>query len=185
MKGIVFVELLSMAEALVGEEAVDTVIEGLDLPSGGAYTSVGNYPCSELMAIVGSFSEATGHSVAVLQNAFGKWIFQRFSEGYEEFFCGKADAFHMLSSIENEVHVEVRKIYPEAELPTFDTTQRDANTLCMTYASERPLVDFCQGMIEACLEHFNQSAEIVKDPFMADGKYGATFTIRLAAQQAA
>jgi hypothetical protein len=39
---MVFVELLKMAEESFGEELVDAVIDAADLPSGGAYTSVGN-----------------------------------------------------------------------------------------------------------------------------------------------
>ena len=185
MKGVVFVELLSMAESLVGEEAVDNVLDTTPLPSGGAYTSVGNYPCSELMALVGAFSAHTGHSVAVLQKTFGKWIFNKFSESYQVFFEGKSDALTMLESIEREVHVEVRKIYPEAELPTFDTVRISATAIEMTYSSERPLVDFCEGMIEACLDHFDQTAHIQKTDFEQKGQFGARFTIQLAAQQAA
>ena len=52
MKGVIFVELLAMAEDAFGEDAVDRVIDEAALPSGGAYTAVGNYPCEELMALV-------------------------------------------------------------------------------------------------------------------------------------
>ena len=38
MKGVVFVELLKMAETLLGEAAVDDVLDNADLPSGGMYT---------------------------------------------------------------------------------------------------------------------------------------------------
>lgn len=179
MKGVVFVELLSMAEALVGEDAVDAVLDSVDLPSGGAFTAVGNYPCSELMTLVQAFSAHTGASVEDLQIAFGKWIFGKFKISYAEFFEGKETAFQMLESIEDEIHVEVRKLYPEAELPSFSTRRVDDSTLEMTYSSERPLVDFCRGMIDACLDHFNEPADISKRVVNLEGMFGAVFDIKL------
>lgn len=60
MKGVIFVELLAMAEDAFGEDAVDRVIDDTALPSGGAYTAVGNYPCEELIALVRGFSAHSG-----------------------------------------------------------------------------------------------------------------------------
>ncbi|HBB84658.1 MAG TPA: guanylate cyclase, partial [Sulfitobacter sp.] len=49
MKGTIFVELVNMAEEAFGEDVVDEVLENADLENGGAFTTVGNYPCSELI----------------------------------------------------------------------------------------------------------------------------------------
>lgn len=185
MKGVVFVELLAMAESLVGEDAVDDVLDTLELSSGGAFTSVGNYPCSDLIALVSAFSDATGYSAEYLQMEFGKWIFAKFAEGYKVFFEGKDDPFAMLEAIEGEVHVEVAKLYPEAELPSFTTERVGPDRLVMTYASQRPLVDFCHGMILACLDHFGTSGDISKTLFRDGDEYGARFDIRLSARMAA
>lgn len=181
MKGVVFVELLNMAESIAGEEAVDAILDECHLENGGAFTAVGNYPCSELMIIVQAFSEKLDAPVSELQNKFGRWMFMRFAEGYPAFFVGKDDAFTMLESIEDEVHVEVRKLYPEVELPTFATERLDETTLKMVYCSERPLIDFCQGMIEACIEHFKTPAQIHKTDHSSEAEFKADFKISLAA----
>ena len=160
MKGVVFTELLAMAEGVVGEAVLDEVLDGLALASGGAYSRVGNYPCSELMAIVGALSERTGTSVAALQKAFGAWMLGRFEVLYPQFFEGKRDVLEMLDAIEGEVHVEVRKLYPDAELPRFETEWLGEGRLRMRYVSERPLVDFCEGLIEACGAHFGQPVAV-------------------------
>lgn len=160
MKGIVFTELLEMAEAVVGEEAVDAILDRLDLGSGGAYTAVGNYPCSELFAIVEALGTVTGVPDADLQRQFGVWMHRRFVKSYPEFFQDKASALDMLDAIETEVHVEVRKLYPDAELPVFGTCRHGADRLEMTYRSDRPLVAFCHGLVEACVGHFGRPASI-------------------------
>jgi hypothetical protein len=108
MKGLVFVELLKMAETVIGEQGVDDVLDSLDLKTGGAYTSVGNYPCDELMTLVRAFSSYTGTPQADLQLLFGRWMHAQFVTHYPNFFDGKPDALTMLSAIEDEVHVEVR-----------------------------------------------------------------------------
>ena len=89
MKGVVFVELLNMAESIAGEETVDAILDECPLENGGAFTVVGNYPCSELMIMVQAFSEKLDTPVSELQNKFGRWMFMRFSEGYPAFFVGK------------------------------------------------------------------------------------------------
>lgn len=160
MKGLVFTELLNMAEDAVGEEMVDDVIDSCPLESGGAYSSVGNYDCSELVSLVGGFSDRTGLSVDKLQNMFGRWMLARFVDSYPAFFETKTNAFDMLDSIENEVHVEVRKLYPDAELPTFRTERPSSDVFVFIYSSPRRLMAFCHGLIEACLEHYNETATI-------------------------
>lgn len=160
MKGTIFVELIKMAEGAFGEDAVDTILDHADLDNGGAFTTVGNYPCSELVKIVLAFSEHSGLSPDALQKMFGHWMLKHFAEQYPHFFGDKKDAFSLLESIENEIHVEVRKLYPEVELPTFDTERASSDKMLMTYESPRPLASFCEGMIEASLVYFDETGDI-------------------------
>lgn len=181
MKGVVFVELLNMAEKLAGEDLVDEVLDSCELENDGAYSAVGNYPCNELMALVQAFSDRLEQPADLLQKKFGHWMFSRFVEGYPQFFVGKTTAFAMLESIEDQVHVEVRKLYPNVELPTFATHRINDETLQMIYKSERPLVSFCEGMIEACADHFGTSVQIGKIENHIENEYQAEFEIRLSA----
>jgi hypothetical protein len=160
MKGVVFVELLGMAEDMLGEEVVDRVIDGCDLPSGGAYTTVGDYPCSELMALIAGFSAETSVPGEELQRLFGHWMMGSFRRNYPSFFVDKPTAFDMLESVEGEVHVEVRKIYPNAELPHFDTHRPDQDSLDLTYRSSRQLAHFCKGLVEACVQEYGTPTTI-------------------------
>ncbi|MGP6089549.1 heme NO-binding domain-containing protein [Antarctobacter jejuensis] len=160
MKGIVFTELLDMAEQAIGEEAVDDILDNLELTNGGAFTGVGNYPCADLIKIVQSVSDCTGIPGEDLQRKFGAWMHGRFVQTYPQFFADKRTVLDMLDAIETEVHVEVRKLYPDAELPVFGTKWMSQTHLRMTYRSQRPLVSFCHGLIEACVLHFGQPARV-------------------------
>lgn len=163
MKGIVFVELLSMAEETFGEEVVDTILETTELPSGGAYTAVGDYSCDELMTLVGAFSAHSGIPGSELQRLFGHWMMETFGRHYPHLIEKRKDSLDMLEAIEGDIHVEVRKLYPNADLPEFDTEREGSNGLKLTYKSPRPLSDFCQGLVEACVERFGQKAAISRN----------------------
>jgi len=178
MKGTIFVELVKMAENAFGDDAVDEVLSKADLENDGAFTAVGNYPCSELVKIVGAFSEHSGVSGEELQRMFGHWIMDHFSENYSEFFEGKTDSFSLLEAVDGEIHVEVKKLYPEAELPVFATERLSEEQLKLTYSSPRPLVEFCHGMVEACLKRFDQKGDIARCP-VAHETNATTFNIRL------
>ena len=54
MKGTIFVELMNLVERRFGLDGVDDVINrcGTSLSTNGAYTSVGNYPHAELLALI-------------------------------------------------------------------------------------------------------------------------------------
>lgn len=179
MKGLVFVELLAMAENAFGEDVVDGVIERADLPSGGAYTAVGNYPCDELMTLVRGFSQHSGIPGSELQRLFGHWMMTSFVRHYPDFFVGREGSLDMLATIENEIHVEVRKLYPDADLPYFDIVRPSPTSMRMTYRSPRPLADFCHGLIEGCVSHFGETAVIDRYDRNTEEKTEADFTIRI------
>jgi Haem-NO-binding len=181
MKGVVFVELLRMAESFLGEDAVDQVLDQTNLESNGAFSAVGNYPCRELLVLVDAFGERLNAPPEMLQVKFGHWMFDQFAKGYPEFFEGKEDAFEMLEAIEGEVHVEVRKLYPEVELPSFATDRLLPSKLRMVYESDRPLMHFCLGLIEACIAHFEEQADIQMTEQSGSGKFRAEFLIQKAA----
>lgn len=119
MKGMVFTELLGFVEQTYGEDAVDDLIEGSDLPSGGAYTAVGTYDHREMQSLVTTLAAQSNTPPNELLSLFGQHLIQRFKASFPDFFKTAATLFDFLESIDNHIHVEVRKLYPDAELPEF------------------------------------------------------------------
>ncbi len=160
MKGVIFTEFLDMVEAKFSADMVDDIIDDADLPSGGAYTAVGTYPHEEIVSLVVSLSKASGLEVPVLIKIFGQHLFGRFYQLYPVFFPASQDTFDFLESIENHIHVEVRKLYPDAQLPSFATERVGQHTLIMTYRSPHPFADLADGLIAGCLAHFKTEASV-------------------------
>lgn len=176
MKGIIFSEFLEMVENQFGIQTLDYIIENSELPSGGSYTSIGTYHHGEMVALVQSLSERTGHSVPDLLKAYGNYQFGRFAVMYPNFFEGVDSAFDFLSRIEDYIHPEVRKLYPDAELPRFNIKKVDSDTLQMFYTSDRHLGDFAEGLIQGCLAYFEESA-VVSSEKMPQNEDGIVFSI--------
>ncbi|OYP38243.1 heme NO-binding domain-containing protein [Rhodopirellula sp. MGV] len=159
MKGIVFTELIEMVEAEFGLEAADHIICSVQSRSNGAYTAVGTYDHMELIGLIVALSKHTETPVPVLVRHFGRYLFSRFVELYPQFFAGIDSALTFLPSIESFIHVEVRKLYPDAELPRFRFNQT-GDSLEVTYQSNRPFADLAEGLIAASLDHFGDRASL-------------------------
>lgn len=177
MKGIVFTEFLEMVEDRFGFETADKIVTEADLASGGVYTAVGTYDHREMVRLVVNLSQESGIAVADLLKVFGQHLFGQFVTGYGHFFRGIHSAFDFMAKIEDYIHVEVRKLYPDAELPSFDIQRPDSHTLVMVYRSERGLADFAEGLIQGCLQHFQEEVEIHRENLKSDNTE-VKFTLR-------
>lgn len=152
MKGIVFTEFLEMVEDAFSPDTADQIIDAAGVD--GAYTSVGTYEACELAQLVKSLSETAGTPVPDLLKTFGRHMFTRFVAGYPQMFEGVDDATALLAQVHNHIHVEVRKLYPDAELPVFHSSHDDDGAFVLDYESDRPFADFAHGLIEGCIQHF-------------------------------
>ncbi|MCA3178144.1 MAG: heme NO-binding domain-containing protein [Burkholderiaceae bacterium] len=161
MKGMVFTEFLEMVEARWSPDLVDDLVDSTPLASGGRYTAVGTYGHEEMVALVDGLSERTGIAVPDLIRAFGHHLFGRFAVSHPTFFGGISNAFDFLERIEDVIHAEVLKLYPDALLPRFDVT-RQGDAMTLVYRSSRHFEDLAHGLIEGCLEHFGERARLVR-----------------------
>lgn len=170
MKGIVFTEFLEMVETSFSPEVADRLIDETDLPSGGVYTAVGTYDHQEIVSMVVKLSEISNIAVPALVKAFGAYLFPRFYVLYPNFFEGVTSALDFLERIESVIHVQVKKLYPDAQLPRFDTTRPDSNTIVMVYQSERHMGDLAEGLIESCIKHFGEPLTLRRENLQEAGQ---------------
>lgn len=170
MKGIVFTEFLEMVEEKFGYDVVDQIIEESELASGGAYTAVGTYSHAEMVQLITGLSQKTNKDIPSLLKAFGLYFFDILEKNYPQFLERAMGAFDFLESIENYIHVEVKKLYPDAELPTFNTKLVADNSLEMIYTSERAMADFAEGLMERAIAYYGEEVTIARKNLSEDGK---------------
>ncbi len=169
MKGIVFTEFLDLVEEKFGLEMVDQIIEQSDLPSNGVYTSIGTYSFSEMLQLIQNLSTNTGLSIDQLLLVYGEHFFNVIENSYPGLLATYKDPIEMLSSIENHIHIEVRKIYPDAELPTFEVLEKSDQHLIMIYKSSRAMHHFGLGLMNRTFAHFEMTSNIQIEKIKKDG----------------
>jgi len=169
MKGIVFTEFLELVEETFGLETVEEIIEKSDLPSKGAYTSIGTYAFSEMLSLIGNLSEKTNMSTDQLLHVYGAHFFSVIERDYPTILASYSNPLDLLASVESHIHVEVRKIYPDAELPRFEVVEKSDNSLTLVYFSSRSMYAFGLALMEKTFEHYGRNASISYEKVKDDG----------------
>jgi len=177
VKGMVFTELLSFVEQIHGADAVDDLIDACDLPSGGAYTAVGTYDHTEMQTLVAALSRQSNTPPNELLEVFGEHLIGRFRVSFPDFFKAAPTLFDFLESIDLHIHVEVRKLYPDAELPEFRAERVDNETMHFDYRSCRPFEALAAGLIRGAAQTYGEPIRLERSYHVRDGGKVVRFSI--------
>lgn len=179
MLGLVFSEFMDMVEDAFPDHVFDALIDIAEekFPSAGEYTAVGKYDHHELLSLVTHLSKKTDVPVHDLVRAYGRHLFTRFHLRYPKFFNDAPCSFEFLKSIEDHIHLEVRKLYPNAELPCFRYEEPCTDQLILHYSSKRPFAHLAWGLIEGCADHFGEKIDIAFTDFSSEEETRATFIL--------
>lgn len=176
MKGAVFTEFLELVEQRFGYGMVDRVLNR-GCPFHGGYTSVGTYDHHQLIDMIVELSSATSTPPKELVKGFGEHLFGRFLEHYPEAFGSINSTFELLKNVESAIHVEVRKLSPDAELPHFKFPDCEEGRMEVIYYSNRPFADLAEGMIQACIVHFGEPLTVTREDLPGVPGTNARFTL--------
>jgi len=168
MKGIVFTEFLELVEEKFGLPTVQRIIDGCDLKTEGVYTSVGTYDHKEMGLMISKLSEIEGIPVENILQDYGQFFFTVLSQSYPQF-MGDHDLFSFFKTIDNYIHPEVLKLYPDAELPRFDAKVISTNELILVYQSSRKMADFAVGLIYGAGDYFGEKLRVEKMQILDNG----------------
>ena len=71
-----------------------------------------------------------------------------------------AMCFDFLHAVQNFIHIEVKKLNPDAILPEFTFLYQDEDKLVLKYQSPRKLIHFCEGLIMGLAQHTGEPINI-------------------------
>jgi hypothetical protein len=177
MKGRVFTELFAHVEQRYGADMVDDIIDAAKLPHDGSYTSTGSYPFGEMVSLVMALMAATGQDLPAVLEPFGTHCFESWVSYAPQYFASTRSLFDILVGIDEFHEIEVRKLYPDAELPSFVPEARSARSLVLGYYSCKPLAPLALGVIRGAAAHLKQAVELSHEP--ATGPRGPYTRIRV------
>ncbi|GAB3736583.1 heme NO-binding domain-containing protein [Silanimonas algicola] len=178
MLGIVFTEFMEMVEERFSPETLERIIDKAAPANQGAYTAVGYYPHEEIVALVGALAEQTGMSAGTLVQAFGEHLFGRFTEGYASLIDGRRGTIDLLCQLDGDIHVAVRKLYPEARLPRFHVVSQGDGELRLAYESPRGMEDLALGLIKGAIRHFGEPLQVHWEHGTFEGRAVSVFHVR-------
>ena len=112
-----------------------------------------------------------------LVSEFGLEIFVKLIDSHPQILANIDDSFDLLSQIDSYIHVEVAKLYPNAQLPHFSFTKIDDNHIQLHYRSERPLASFAEGLLLGCARFFNEKFTINRIAQVASSESDVIFDI--------
>lgn len=181
MKGLLFNLLEEAVTRAHGEGVWDAIVETAAV--GGVYTSLGSYPDEEFDRLLSSTALALGLRRDAVVRWFGHAEVPLLAERFPRFFAGHASSRTFLATM-NDVHLlEVRKLYPDAEVPAFDFEAREDGEMALGYLSPRKLCALVEGQIEGTADYFGESVTIDHRDCMQRGDPACLLICRFEALQ--
>lgn len=176
MKGVIFNVLEELVVEQCGMFVWNEILAEQALE--GAYTAGESYPDEELLGLVGSISEKTEIPIETLIGTFGERLFKGLSQRYPSFIEAESTLKGFLKSVHDVIHIEVRKLYENPNLPDFEYTDSADDTLLMQYRSPRKLCILAEGLIRGAAVHYNTSIKIEHPTCMHKGADHCDLVIR-------
>lgn len=158
MQGVVFNIIEDVVLTLYDEDTWDEIIDeaGVD----GVYSSTGSYDDADVLAIVAAASEHLDIPVPALLVVVGQHAFEGLTRRYPELVGSEDNTVDFLRRVEDFIHPEVKKLYPNAVLPKFAFEDLDDGRTRMIYTSARDLHQLAEGMIMGAADHFGEEITI-------------------------
>jgi hypothetical protein len=163
VKGMIFTSFLYLVEERYGLEMVEEIIEEAAPASGGIYTTMGVYDHMELIEMIVVLSKKTDVSVPKVTKTFGMYLFAELIAAYPQWIEGMKSSFDMLQKVDGFIHVEVRKLYPDASPPAFKCSRYTDNTMELIYESPRCLGDVAEGLIQGCAAYYGEKLTVQRE----------------------
>ncbi len=178
MKGAIFKHFETFVTDNWGVEVYEEVLDGLDLITQGPFLGPGNYPDEDLLAIVGATIQKLGIPLPDALRVFGKYLFEKLAGDAPQFVEDKSDLKQFLMTVDGVIHVEVKKLFPEAYLPRLAYEDTGADQLTVHYHSKRQFCQLFVGLVEGAAESFSSPLDWNETACSHSGAEQCTFEFR-------
>jgi predicted hydrocarbon binding protein len=166
-----------MIEDKYGFDISDEVIvsSGLD----GIYSQAGNYPVTQMFQLVDSLSKLINVSSQEIVYMYGKYLFKILIKIYPLSVEKYKNSFEFISNVEDIIHPEVKKLYPDSELPNFEIIIFNDKELKIMYKSTKPLMELAKGLMVGCANYYDEDIDIsYTQQNMDSDLYNALFILK-------
>lgn len=178
MKGVIFTTLGQMVEEKFGLAFWDTVLLDVAPASEGIYTAGNIYSDKELFALIASISKLSGIPSNDLVIAYGEYLFDKLAILFPGLVPKNCSLKQFLKSIDRVIHVEVKKLHPNAELPSLAYEDTVPEQLTILYRSPRKLCSLAMGLMKGAANHYKEALSINEPVCMHKGADHCRFELK-------
>lgn len=178
MLGIVITGLYDLVEETFGLEVLNELITSSDLASDGVYSGIGSYSHTDMITLVQTLSLIVNTPAEDLMRTYGAKLFESLMQSHIHYLGKLTSSFDVFKHLDGMIHVEVVKLYPDAEVPQFSYEQLAKDTIKLSYYSQRPFASVAEGLIEGCGAYFGEQLIIKRDPERENSPHRTTFIIK-------
>ena len=161
MKGFFFTKFLELVEENYGLEMVSKITNEATLESQGIFDSLGNYSNFEMAQLLQCLSKNTGVSINNLLLLYEKYFFTDIEKKYQSLIATSAEPDEIISTIEDNIQIMVKEIYPKVELPILKNNKKTSKKPIIK-SNFRKLPNFRLDLLNENFEYFNLKASLVQ-----------------------
>ncbi len=154
MKGIIFVLLEDFLVERLGAKDYEAMIAACGLKTRDPFQVHQTYPDDDLFKILLNAADRLSLGLSDVLRHFGEFCFPCLVRRYPVFVQPYDHPKPFIQSVQRIIHVEVRKLYPDAETPIFRYQDPAPDRLIIEYESKRRLCHFMEGIIKGVETHF-------------------------------
>ncbi|MFK7966870.1 MAG: heme NO-binding domain-containing protein [Burkholderiaceae bacterium] len=178
MKGVVFNVLEEFIIAHSDERTYEEIFALCPLKSHQGYVGPGTYPDTDLNSIIDTTCRRLGLEPDHAVELFGEFLFSRLVNKYPQFISEHHDPLTFLKTVDEVIHVEVRKLMRDTNLPSIKCTDGAASgVLIVDYQSNRSLCRLMRGLLIGVGVYFNVPLSISETQCVRDGADSCRFDV--------
>ena len=186
MKGVIFNVLEEFIVENWGEAVYEEILGACPVRMHAGHVGPGTYADVDMVTIVTKTCERLKVAPEDALKAFGRFLFPRLLKRYPSVADGIEDPYELLRRIDDAIHVEVRKLVPQAVTPRIlCDTAADGSGAVVTYQSSRKLCAAFTGLLQGVGDRYGCETEYQQFRCMNDGADCCAFNVRFKATEPA
>jgi hypothetical protein len=155
MKGVIFNLLEDFVTTTWGEVAYEDILGRCPVHARGPHVGPSTYPDADLMAIVAGACARLGVTTDQALQAFGAFAATPLIGKLPRELVPFDHPRDLLLAVDDVIHVEVRKLFRDAEPPRITCRDDgDPTRLTLYYASRRQLCPLLLGLLDGTARHY-------------------------------
>jgi hypothetical protein len=177
MHGVILVELKKFVEARLGETAWEE-LQGLSGLAGRVYLPVQEYPDSEVEALLERTMERARLDRDGLEQEFGEFMAPDLLRMYGSLLERGWKTFEVVEHAGATIHRVMRARNADARALRLSAERTPADTLLVTYASERRMCGLAKGIVRGLARHFRERVSVAESACMRQGAPACRIELR-------